>query len=86
MINQTLSTRIFPEKLKEAKVVPLFKNGTNKVISNYRPISLLPAMLKVFEKIIYNQLYQNFYSKFFLQKSVWFSEKSFNRTGSFRAN
>ena len=60
IINQTLSTGIFPEKLKVAKVVPLFKNGTNTVISNYRPISLLPAMSKVFEKILYNQLYQYF--------------------------
>ena len=71
MINQTLSTGIFPEKLKVAKVVPLFKNGTNTVISNYRPISLLPAMSKVFEKIIYNQLYQYFDSYNLFYKSQY---------------
>ena len=71
IINQTLSTGIFPEKLKMAKVVPLFKNGTNTVISNYRPISLLPAMSKVFEKIIYNQLYQYFDSNNLFYKSQY---------------
>ena len=56
IINQTLTSGIFPEKLKVAKVVPLFKT----ILSNYRPISLLPAMSKIFEKIVYNQLYQYF--------------------------
>ena len=58
IINQTLTSGIFPEKLKVAKVVPLFKNGDKTILSIYRRISLLPAMSKIFEKIVYNQLYQ----------------------------
>jgi retron-type reverse transcriptase len=46
--------------MKLAKVVPLFKKGDQALIENYRPISLLPAISKVFEKIVFNQLYEYF--------------------------
>ena len=60
IINQSLSTGIFPDRLKIAKVIPLFKKGDEHILDNYRPISLLPAISKVFEKIVFNQLYQYF--------------------------
>ena len=60
VINQTLLTGIFPNKLKIAKVIPLFKKGDKSIIENYRPISILPSISKVFEKIIFNQLYDHF--------------------------
>ncbi|MGB1899487.1 MAG: reverse transcriptase family protein, partial [Candidatus Kariarchaeum pelagius] len=60
IVNQTLSTGIFPDKLKVAKIIPLYKKGDKSIISNYRPISLLPSISKVFERIIYNQLYEYF--------------------------
>ena len=57
IINQMLSTGIFPDRLKVAKVVPLFKKGDKSLFSNYRPISLLPSISKIFEKVIFYQLY-----------------------------
>ena len=60
MINQVFNTGIFPERLKLAKVIPVFKKGDSKLINNYRPISLLPVISKVLEKIIANQLSQYF--------------------------
>ena len=60
IINQSLNTGIFPEKLKVAKVLPLYKKGDEHFFDNYRPISLLPAISKVIEKIVYNQLYDYF--------------------------
>jgi hypothetical protein len=45
--------------LKYAEVVPLFKKGDKKDMSNYRPISLLSAFSQVSEKVIYVRLYQN---------------------------
>ena len=56
LINQVLNTRTFPDKLKIAKVIPIFKKGDPSLFENYRPISLLPAISKVIEKIIALQL------------------------------
>ena len=60
LINQMLTTGIFPDKLKIAKVVPLYKKGDNTLFSNYRPISILPSLSEIFEKIVYSQLYAYF--------------------------
>ena len=55
-----LSSGVFPETFKKSKIIPLYKKGDSSLLSNYRPISLLPTISKVFERIIYNQLYQYF--------------------------
>jgi hypothetical protein len=60
IINQSLYTGIFPDKLKIAKVIPLYKKGPNNVLDNYRPISLLTALSKVFEKVVFHQLHSYF--------------------------
>ena len=58
--NQVFSSGIFPDKLKIAKVIPIFKKGDDTDVNNYRPISLLPAISKIIEKVIYNQTYNYF--------------------------
>ena len=58
IIDQSLYTGIFPIQLKIAKVIPLFKKGEETSIENYRPISLLPSISKVFERVVFNQFYQ----------------------------
>ena len=60
VINQSLFTGIFPDILKIAKVLPLFKKGDDTVFGNYRPISLLSTFSKVFEKTVFNQVYDYF--------------------------
>ena len=60
IINQSLLTGIFPEKLKVAKVIPLYKKGDPIIMGKYRPISLLPAISKLFEEVVYQQLYHYF--------------------------
>jgi hypothetical protein len=54
-----LSTGIFPDRLKYSEVKPIYKKGDKSSTSNYRPILLLPAFSKIFEKILYKRLYQH---------------------------
>ena len=63
IINQSLKTGIFPDKLKVARVIPLYKCKDKKDISNYRPISMLPSVSKVFERIMHDQVYTYFNSR-----------------------
>ena len=60
IINQMITTSIFPDSFKIPKITPLFKKGDASLLSNYRPISLLPTFSKFFERIVYNQLYEYF--------------------------
>ena len=57
LINQSFFKGIFPNKLKVAKVIPVFKKGDTETKSNYRPISLLPVFSKLYEKLMYKRLY-----------------------------
>ena len=56
LINESLAAGIFPEVLKIAKVIPIHKKGDKRNMNNYRPISLLPVLSKIFEKILNAQL------------------------------
>ena len=58
LVNNSSQTGIFPNKLKVAKVISLFKKGSPELPSNYRPISLLPIFSKLFEKLMYKRLYR----------------------------
>ena len=57
IFNLSIATGCFPDSWKIARVAPIFKNGQPDDRSNYRPISVLPVLAKVFEKLIHNQLY-----------------------------
>ena len=56
IINSSITQGDFPEELKLAKVIPIYKADNEQHIQNYRPISVLPFFSKIFEKIIYNKL------------------------------
>ena len=56
IFNKSFSTGLFPEGLKIARIIPVLKSGDKNDIKNYRPISLLPSLSKIIEKIILNKL------------------------------
>ena len=74
IFNQSIRSGIFPQEWKCAKVIPLFKEGNHSDLNNYRPISIVPIVAKVFERIIYDQVYGYLTEKqFYFQPTIWFS-------------
>ena len=74
IFNLSITSGIVPTELKTARAIPLFKTDDKSLISNYRPISVLPSFSKILEKVVYNRLmsYLNTY-KILSDKSIWFS-------------
>ena len=58
IINLSLSSK-FPLMCKTAKVKPVYKKGKNTEPKNYRPVSLLPILSKIIERVVYNQLIEH---------------------------
>ena len=56
IINKSLENGVFPDSLKIAKIIPIFKSGDTDKFSNYRPISILANFSKFFEKVMHKRL------------------------------
>ena len=76
IINQMLNTGTFPDKLKIANILPIYKKEDNTKFDNYRPISLLPVISKLFEKTIFKQIYS-----YFQEHKLFFSSQYGFRSG-----
>ena len=63
--NLSLFTSHFPSKWKVAKVTPIYKDGDKSDVSNYRPISVLPILSKILERVVHDQLYDYLTDKIF---------------------
>ena len=57
IFNYSLSTCTIPAEWKQARVTPIFMEGNKQDTSNYRPISVLPLCMKVFERLVHNQFH-----------------------------
>ena len=60
IFNKSVSQGVFPDLLKKAKIIPIYKDKEETLFSNYRPISILSSVSKVFERLMYNQLFRYF--------------------------
>ena len=76
IINLSFSVGVFPDALKISKVIPLHKGGSTQDLNNFRPISLLFIVDKIFEKLMHKRLYEFlvahevlFYNQFGFQKN-----------------
>ena len=56
IINLSITTGSIPDDLKMARIVPLYKKNSKTHVGNYRPISVLSVISKVFEKVVFMQL------------------------------
>ena len=57
IFNKSLSTGIYPNAWKMAKVLPIYKSGKRTDLSNYRPISTISTVAKLFGRIVHDQFY-----------------------------
>ena len=53
-----MSLGVFPDRLKISKIIPIFKSDNASLAQNYRPISILAAFSKIFERAVYNRIFQ----------------------------
>ena len=60
IFSSCMESDIFPSQWKMANVVPAYKRDDKQNVKNYRPVSLLPIFGKVFERLIYNEMYSFF--------------------------
>ena len=66
-INQNINKGKFPDNLKNADITPIFKKFDRIFKTNYRAVSILPTLSKIYEKILYQQIYEyfdNIFSKY----------------------
>ena len=56
-VNLSFNQGIFPDELKLAHITPVYKTGDNSLINNYRPISILSVFSKIYERLMYNRLF-----------------------------
>ena len=57
IFNSSLSTGVVPDEFKIAKVIPIYKKDNPELFGNYRPVSVLPCLSKILERIVYNRSY-----------------------------
>ena len=50
------ATGVFPTELKVANVVPIYKSNDEMIFSTYRPVSVIPVLSKLLERLMYNRL------------------------------
>jgi hypothetical protein len=67
--------------LDQLKLLPLYKNGQRNIPGNYRPISVLPAISKIMERIMYDQLY-DYLTKFELLSDSQFGFRKSHSTAT----
>jgi hypothetical protein len=79
LFNRSLQDSAYPTCLKLARITPIFKSGDKKSVENYRPISCLPTLSKVFEKLM-NKRLVNFLDKYKILSKHQFGFRSGSST------
>ena len=71
LFKSTLEERIFPEDTKKSNVAPVHKNESKNLIKNYRPITLLTILSKIFERLCIQSLFNCFMQNKLFTECQW---------------
>ena len=69
IFKQALLTGVFPLEWKKGNIVPIHEKGVKQNIKNYRPVSLLPICSKIFERLIFNEMFIYFSANKLISKN-----------------
>jgi len=73
VINECTCDVVFPDNPKIANIVTIFKLGVRKIPTNYRPMSVLTYLSKIFEKVLYERL------NYYFTKNTLLSQQTFSK-------
>lgn len=76
LFNKCLRDGVFPKIWKSARIVPVYKGGSKKDIENYRPISILPTLSKLCEKLVHKAIYPCLHSSILQQQHGFVERRS----------
>lgn len=76
LFNRSMVEKTFPTLWKISFVSPIFKDGDKSEVANYRPVSILCAMSKVFERLIFNKLFEEIKSKIHCSQHGFYAKRS----------
>lgn len=76
LFNKSMMENKFPSKWKTGYVSPIFKDGDRNDVTNYRPVTILCAMSKVFERLVFNKLFDNVKSNIHHSQHGFFQKRS----------
>ncbi|XP_028166266.1 uncharacterized protein LOC114357040 [Ostrinia furnacalis] len=80
LINMSFEQGLFPKQLKRSIINPIFKKGDRSDLNNYRPITLIPVISKVFEKAMFERLYNYITREKILKNEQFGFRKGFSTT------
>ena len=71
IFNASIKSKTFPDHFKIARVTPIFKEGDTEDLGNYRPISILASIARIFERLLYKQLHDFLATNKILNDKQW---------------
>lgn len=76
LFNKSLEEQSFPETWKTSFVSPIFKDGDKQDVTNYRAVSIICSASKIFERLIFDKLFDKFKHKIHPSQHGFFSKRS----------
>lgn len=76
LFNKSLKERIFPDRWKLGFISPIFKDGDRQDVTNYRAVSILCAVSKIFERLMFNDLFNKVKDKIHHSQHGFFAKRS----------